>query len=250
MKQKRFICCQTVTSMLMSEKLYKFNIPEAPVECFVLVIDLEGSTNFFSHFGAHQHIHKYLNHFIQALNGIFGVEHEFWTDEEEQYEQIPQPDYWKFLGDGFLFIWKRDGIEDLEILSLLNRLRTWRRNFSKFNAIVRKDNVPVPSDVMPSNIRVGISSGLLRRIKYHGVEKYEWVGKDINLATRLQSFCKELGIIAHGLNIDNETLKIWGWTHVTASNIRGIGNVGVAVDPVEFKRLPKKIRDSLFRDAD
>jgi class 3 adenylate cyclase len=231
----------------MSQKLFTFNAPEDVGECMVMVIDLQDSTKFFASFGGHKNIHKYLNHFIRSLNGIFGLEQEFWAFDDKDYDPITQPDYWKFLGDGFLLIWRRNRIEDKEILALLNRLRLWRQDFNGFNDYARRKDVSVPLDQLPTGFRVGISFGQLKRIKYSRVDKYEWVGRDINLATRLQSFCKGLNFLTQGLDIDHELLEDYGWINVTAKKIRGIGDVDVAVDPEEFNRLSVVLKKRHFK---
>src|SRR5258708_32829117 len=76
----------------------------------------------------------------------------------------------------------------------------------------------------------------------------EYVGSCINLASRLQNYCPELGLIASArLELPKSELDDSGYMIVSAKKIRGFQTEKVIVDLEEYQKLPKSIRTELFK---
>lgn len=77
----------------------------------------------------------------------------------------------------------------------------------------------------------------------------EYIGFCINLASRLQKYCADLGfILSARLGLPDEFVAKEGYTRVVATKIRGFPEEIVIVDKGEYEALPEDLRASLFRD--
>jgi len=215
---------------------------------FVLVYDLEGFSRFFNQPDVQDYVPKFINRVQEAIGiALFGGS-PYWEPEGEIYEPLLAPIHEKFLGDGALFVWtppkgEKTFSEDFAV-RICNRL--WNvKNF--FPQILRKCADDVPVLELPQRIRFGVARGTVYELTRTRSNKKEYIGFCINLASRLQKYCPDLGFIASArIGLPEATLEKHGYTRVVASKLRGFPKEIVIVDKKEFERLDEAVRSELF----
>jgi hypothetical protein len=223
-----------------------------PEQAIVLMFDLEGFSKFFSQPDVDTYVPKYLNNVLEALDIVINGGEAYYIDSEEDdlkkdnYPPLPKPIHTKFLGDGMLYIWKYHDFEKKEITALLNRLWNLKINFANVN---KKTSEDVPVIDIPQRIRFGISAGSVYKLTYNSSKKEEFIGYSINLASRLQSYCRELGFVASArLNAPHKTLSDSKYKRVIATQIKGFPREIVIVDEEEYNSLSYNLRIELFEE--
>ncbi len=209
---------------------------------------------------------SYLNHIFAALNICFhggdvkdwdpywltNSEKKSWQIDSDQngnrYHGFAEPNHFKFQGDGALYVWETPTSRSTV---LIERLLGLRINFSK---IMDKwlEKTQLPFDVfkaLPANIRFGLSAGTLTKLAYwnnpdntaSAKEYLEYVGYDVNLAARLQGYCKRednnngIGFIASDrISISPEDIRKNGLRKVTAVSLKGCSHEDVLVVESEY----------------
>ena len=156
------------------------------------------------------------------------------------------------MGDGALYIiLPPAGTREFSVsclTGLANNLWNLKRSFSEV-VLKALDDVPVAE--LPRRIRFGLSRGPVYELKKPGTRNSEYIGFSINLASRLQNYCPDLGFIASArLMIPNNHLERNGYTKVIATNLRGFSNEVVIVDRNEYEGLDDNSRNSLFADPE
>jgi class 3 adenylate cyclase len=242
------------TKKTFSKKLVFTDRAGVAMDSFVLVFDLEGFSNFFSQPDIQEYISRYLNRIFDAVSRcIYGGEH-YWMDKNK-YGAMPSfrgPTHIKFLGDGALYIWtfktgERDSIKN-DILYFINRCWNMKDNFKK---IADKCSEDVPVVDLPKRIRFGFASGSVNKLIYTHSKETEYVGYCINLASRLQSYCRSLGFIASArISFPVKDLKKHRYKKVVAKKLLGFPKEVVIVDSVEYKNLPPETKEDLFEEID
>lgn len=145
-----------------------------------------------------------------------------------------------------LYIWKYSDFEKKDITQLLNRLWNLKINFDNVNS---KSSEDVPVVDIPQRIRFGISAGSVYKLTYTASKKEEFIGYSINLASRLQNYCGELGFIASArLNAPHKTLSDAKYKRVIATKIKGFPREIVIVDEGEYNSLNGEIKSELFAE--
>jgi len=229
---------------------------------FVMVFDLEGFTQFVNQRDVDDyHITEYLNGVFKSIDVCLLGGIPFWAKYEEkmwlpfsQVERYSKPTHVKFLGDGALYLWTRPFTNSdfkLEfILLLMNRLATLREDFKK---VVRLCSDEIQAFNVPERIRFGFARGTVYELSGQRLaekSQKEYVGSCVNLASRLQNYCPQLGFIASArLAIPNSDLDEHGYMIVSAKKIRGFQQEKVIVIREEYKSLPKKTKTELFIDV-
>jgi len=225
-----------------------------PEQAIVLIFDLEGFSKFFSQPDVHDYVPKYLNTVLNVMDIIInGGEVSYMDFSNEEIEKkknilkaLPKPIHTKFLGDGMLYIWKYHDFEKKDLTQLLNRLFNLKINFQKVNA---KSSEEVPVIDIPQRIRFGISAGSVYKLTYTSSRKEEYISYSINLASRLQIYCRELGFVASArLNAPLENLSASKYKKVIATQLKGFPSEIVIVDENEYLMLSQQIKDSLFEE--
>ncbi len=150
------------------------------------IFDLEGFTNFCKQIDPHLAVPEYLNDFLKWIFKEIRVE--FIQDEyNEGYEMWSDlPFLSKYLGDGILFLWDTDSMDDTEILNVVVSLYEVCEKYTT-------DFLPEISDKIispPTKLRCGIARGAI----YSVGNGNDYVGACINMSARLQklhslSFC-------------------------------------------------------------
>jgi class 3 adenylate cyclase len=226
---------------------------------FVMVFDLEGFTQFMNQPGVDDyHITEYLNVVFKSIDVCLLGGTPFWAEYDEkrwvpfsEVERYSKPAHVKFLGDGALYLWMRPfNNSDFEldfILFLMNRLATLKTDFAD---VIEQCPEEIQAFNLPERIRFGFARGTIYELSPQPslVEsKNEYVGSCINLASRLQNYCPQLGFIASAqLAIPKSVLDEHGYMIVSARKIRGFQAEKVIVIRDEYESLDQKVRTELF----
>ena len=228
--------------ILKKKKLETFNedilglgeigIKSRPINALSVLFDLEGFTNFCNQIDPQLALPEFLSEFLKWLFGQIkkNVVHKTHPEGYEMYTELPLLS--KFMGDGILFLWDVEKLNDLEIhniIVLMNNICVeYKTEF--FNDIVNKIITP------PKKLRCGIARGTI----YSVGNGNDFVGPCINMSARLQklnslSFC----FSRRGLNpschpwLDKNAI-------VRKTEIRGIGTEElVCILKHEFDALPE-----------
>ncbi len=219
-----------------------------PKQAIVVVFDLEGFSKFFSQPDVQDYVPKYINIVLDAVNiCLNGGEAYYALDKDgkpDKLTALPKVIHSKFLGDGALYIWEYNNFNDFNRVQLINRLWNLKRFF---HLVVNKATDEIPILDIPKKIRFGISAGTVYKLTYLNSNKEEYIGYSINLASRLQSYCAQVGLIISGrMNIKTSKLEENSYKKVVAKNIKGFPQEIVIVDKSDFDDLDLEIMNSLF----
>ncbi len=212
-----------------------------------LIFDLEGFSKFFGHPDVHEYVPTYLNIITKAVeNCLFGGT--LPGDGQAMNPLKIVPVHKKFLGDGMLYVWTppsdTDRFPPNSIIVLVNRLWNLKNNFGKVNKSCA-DTVPIYE--LPSRIRFGLARGTVYELSAVGSKEREYIGYCINLASRLQNYCPQLGFIASArLEIPESVLKENNYIRTVANKIKGFPKEIVVVDKKEYADLDDEVRSELF----
>lgn len=222
-------------------------------EAVVVAFDLEGFSQFFTQQDVQLHAPDFLNVVLDAFHAIFRPGRPYWIREgvevENPIQNLPEPTFVKFMGDGGLYIWiapNEDEPIDAQFQAyLMNFVWLFKRSFPR---VVERARKVVPLVTLPERIRFGITRGAVYGLKRPGqLEPVDYIGFTINLAARLQSYCRELGFVASArVRIDPALAEQYDWQRVTATKLRGFQPEIVYVDKHEYEALDEKIKTSLF----
>lgn len=230
------------------------SIASHPKHAIVLIYDLGGFSKFFNQPDVQDYVPKFINKVSNAMNIIFSGGKRPWEPSGKpstgiySIEPLQSPIHEKFLGDGALYLWTppkgKKNFSDIFILNLCNRL--W--NLKKFFGNILKDcSNDIPVLELPDKIRFGLTRGTIYELSQYKSAKREYIGFCINLASRLQKYCPELGFIASArIGLSESTLKEHLYIKVIATKIKGFPKEIVIVDKDEFKNLDEKIKEELF----
>ena len=151
------------------------------------------------------------------------------------------------MGDGAMYLWaaeKSEAFTENFIYLLCNRL--WNLK-TEFNEVVKKSHDQVPVTDVPRRIRFGLARGTIYELKRRNSQQREYIGFCINLASRLQKYCPDLGFIASArIGIPESKLKENGYIKVVAKQIKGFPREIVIVDSDEFENLNSDIKSQYF----
>lgn len=217
-----------------------------------LVFDLEGFSKFFNQPDVQDYVPSYLNHVFRAVSCCINGGEIFWAQGEEKKSleplKLPAPSQ-KFLGDGALYVWLQPKGQELNVASiraLANRLWNLKQAFGKVNKCCH-DEVPVAD--LPPRIRFGLARGTIFELAGEKRGTVEHIGFCINLASRLQKYCPQLGFIASArLGLEAGMLDKHGYKKVIAKAIRGFPKEVVIVDKNEYDSLDEAVRVGLFEE--
>jgi len=107
----------------------------------------------------------------------------------------------------------------------------------------------VPVLEVPRKVRFGLARGSVYELRTQDATACEYIGFSINLASRLQKYCPELGFIASArLIFSDSEIARHGFMKVVATQLRGFTDEIVVIDRVEYEALPDDIRNRLFKE--
>jgi hypothetical protein len=181
-----------------------------------IMFDLEGFTTFCKQIDPQLAVPEYLSEFLKWI--FKRIKEELIEKKHlEGYEfYAPFPFLSKFLGDGILFLWDTENMEEVEIanivISMLNICEEYRLKFYPdiSNRIVDA----------PKKLRCGIARGAI----YSVGNGEDFVGPCINMSARLQKL-STLGFCFSRRGINPKVMsEVFENKFITKKvNIRGIG---------------------------
>lgn len=166
--------------------LGRIGIKSKQVNALSVIFDLEGFTNFCKQIDPQLAVPEYLSEFLKWLFTQVRKEliEESYPEGYKLYSEFPFLS--KYLGDGVLFLWETEELDDIAILNIVISMKNICRNYTTdfFKKISKKIISP------PTKLRCGISRGAI----YSVGNGNDFVGPCINMAARLQklnslSFC-------------------------------------------------------------
>jgi class 3 adenylate cyclase len=221
-----------------------------PKNAVALLYDLEGFSRFFNQPDVQDYIPAFLNLVSAAIGvNLFGGD-AYWAHNATIDPLKIEVAHEKFMGDGALYILLPPaGASDFPagtLQHLCNRL--WTLN-SRFDAVVQRALELVPVVEVPSKVRFGLSRGSVYELQTPGAAASEYIGFSINLASRLQKYCPELGFVASArLMLQDREITKHGFMKVVATQLRGFPDEIVVIDRVEYEALPDETRKRLFKE--
>jgi class 3 adenylate cyclase len=222
-----------------------------PKNSIALMYDLEGFSKFFNQPDVQHYVPAFLNTVSRAVDVCLYGGKTFWKDPNENFAPLSLViAHEKFMGDGALYIMlPKKGESDFSteaLRALCNRLWNLKNQFS---GVVKSALDDVPVFEVPQRIRFGVSRGSVYELQKPNTSTREFIGFCINQASRLQSYCPDLGFVASArLMIPDKTLKEHGYRKVVAKKIKGFPNEVVIVDNGEFEGLSSEVRADLFSE--
>lgn len=221
-----------------------------PEKALIMLFDLEGFSKFFNQPDVNDYVPKYLNVIFDAVNLCIEGGDAYWrlkSLRKNPYEPLPKPIHTKYLGDGAMYIWRYSDLKKDEIIYLINRLWILANNFDKIN--LRATEL-VPVFDTPKRIRFGITAGSVYKLTYPNSDSEEYIGYCINLASRLQSYCREIGfIVSARLDVSNDLLREFDYKKVVAVQIKGFPHEIVIVDRNDYDNLDAVAKNTLFKQS-
>lgn len=214
-----------------------------------MICDVEGFSRFFNQPDVNGYVAKYLNHVLEAVDVCICGGSPYWLEDAQEYEPLMlQPSHVKFLGDGVMLIWTPDAKNQDFSLCFLNKLcnRLWHLK-NNFNRVLSRCADTVPVFDLPPKIRFGLARGTVYKLQQRHSTRTEYIGFCINLASRLQKYCPQLGFIASArLSLPASMLEDSCYVKVVAKKIPGFSSEIVIVDKDEFERLDQATKADLF----
>lgn len=219
-----------------------------PEQAIVMIFDLEGFSQFFSQPDVQEYVPQFLNIVLEAIDISINGGHRYWMPEglnaKPSVTPLPAHIHSKFLGDGALFIWRYKDFNATQLASLINRLFNLKYHFPK---IVKSASEKIPVIDIPQKIRFGVTAGSVYKLTYDNSSKEEFIGYCINLASRLQNYCKDIGfIVSARVNIDSSTLEANKYLKKVAKNIKGFPKEYVIIDKSDYNSLSEELQNDLF----
>ncbi|HJR05745.1 MAG TPA: hypothetical protein VJ842_00505 [Pyrinomonadaceae bacterium] len=219
-----------------------------PKNGLALIYDLEGFSKFYNQPDVQDYVPKYFNEVSQAMSTLIYGGNAYWKPRTKEVPPLSiTPIHEKFLGDGALYLWtdsKNETINPSFVVALCNRL--WNLK-TYFGEVVKKCHEFVPVVDIPPRIRFGLARGTIYELRRKSTKHKEYIGFCINLASRLQKYCPELGFIASArIGLPETVLKNSGYIKVVAKEIKGFSREIVIVDSDEYEALSSDIKSVFF----
>jgi class 3 adenylate cyclase len=221
-----------------------------PKNAVALLYDLEGFSRFFVQPDAQDYVPTFLNLVSEAIGvNLFGGK-AYWAHNATIDPLKLEVAHEKFTGDGALYILlPPDGSSDFPpgtLQHLCNRVWTLK---NRFEVVVNRALEVVPVVEVPRKIRFGLSRGSVYELQTQGTTASEYMGFSINLASRLQKYCPELGFIASArLMLADREIAKHGFMKIVATQLRGFADEIVVIDRLEYEALSDEIRNRLFKN--
>jgi class 3 adenylate cyclase len=216
-----------------------------PRHGFVVVYDLEGFSRFFNQPDVQYYVPGFINHVSAAISACLYGGEAYWISQ--QHGALIPPIQEKYLGDGAMYIWlntKEKPIDEPFVHRVCNRL--WNLK-SGFEQVLKAASDFLPVVDIPRRIRFGLARGTIYELTRQNSAEREYIGFCINLATRLQKYCPELGFIASArIGLPQATLEEFGYVKVIATQLKGFTPEVVFVDKSEWEALGPSSREKLF----
>ncbi len=212
--------------------LGKIETKSSQLNALSVMFDLEGFTNFCKQIDPQLAVPEYLSEFLKWIFAEIKKELIESTYDEGFSMWCDLPFLSKYLGDGILFIWDTESMDDTEIQNVVVSMYEICKKYTK-------EFLPrIASDIIspPTRLRCGIARGII----YSVGDGNDFVGPCINMSARLQklhtlTFC----FSRRGISIENMGESYKKLFVVKKVDIRGIGNEElVCVLKSEYEKLP------------
>lgn len=213
-----------------------------------MIYDLEGFSKFFNQPDAQNYVPKVINEVSQAVSMcIFGGT-PYWQKEKKTIASLGRtPVHEKFLGDGAMYLWAETSSQPLDsdfVQYLCNRL--WNLK-TRFRFVIQKFHDVAPVMEVPQRIRFGLAMGTIYELRRKNSAQKEYIGFPINLASRLQKYCPDLGFIASArIGLSESVIAKNGYVRVVAKQIKGFPSEIVTIDKGEYEKLSDEIKGLYF----
>lgn len=227
--------------------LGKIGTKSTQVNALSVLFDLEGFTIFCKQIDPQLAVPEYLSEFLKWLFDQVRKELIYKTYPEGYYTYAQFPLLSKFMGDGILFIWDTDALDETEIMNIVwSMFEICKKYKSDFFKKICKKIVGAPSA-----LRCGIARGAI----YSVGNGNDFVGPCINMSARLQKLNSlTFAFSRRGLNPEVEDSsnlspemesRSYSQLFVTKkSDIRGIGSEElVCILKSEFEKLSKEDKE-------
>lgn len=209
------------------------------INAISVLFDLEGFTDFCKQIDPHLAVPEYLSEFLKWLFEQVRKEliENTYPEGYDTYSELPF--LAKFMGDGILFLWNTDNLDDSQIMNIVFSMYEICRKYKSafYKNITKKIVSP------PSKLRCGIARGAIYSIGNGN----DFVGPCINMSARLQKL-NSLTFAFSRRGLNPEINKSYAPHFVTKlSDIRGIGsNELVCILKNEFDKLDKLNKDKFI----
>lgn len=211
--------------------LGKIETKSSQINALSVMFDLEGFTNFCKQIDPQLAVPEYLNKFLKWIFSETKKELIEKTYDEGYTTWCDLPFLSKYLGDGILFLWDTENMDDIEIQNVVvSMYEICKKYTSEFLPSITSDIISPPT-----KLRCGIARGTI----YSVGNGDDFVGPCINMSARLQklhtlSFC----FSRRGITLENIAEEYKPLFAVKKVDIRGIGNEElVCVLKNEFEKL-------------
>jgi class 3 adenylate cyclase len=226
-------------------------------EAIVLWFDLEGFSRFFTQPDVHLYAPQYLNVIFSSVQDLFGAKAPAWCKgpgaaSPSKGLGIREPDFAKFMGDGGFYLWlasaENEPIPHHFKTALIDCLLQLR---SSFDFITERAADAVPLPALPGQNRFGVTRGTVYGLYVDGSsEPVDYIGFAINLAARLQSYARDIGLVASArLGLKQDEVRQARLKKVRATKLKGFDSEWVLVDENDYTSLSAEVREGLFSEA-
>lgn len=227
-----------------------------PISSIATIFDFQGFTDFITHLNQVQRVPQVLQFAFAIVAEQFGLGdvEQILSTKEFRFPLLDRdPIHVKFLGDGLLIIWTAEDSKQLSRMfaELLTVASMIKREFpARMAALEGGTGWSHRID----HIRFGIAAGDVYQLSYGGdVRENEFVGVPINLAARLQAYCRELGLVASLSSpseadiVNEEDIAEEGFMFARAKALKGFKSPEpVIVEHRAYWGLDPEVRERLF----
>lgn len=213
--------------------LGKIENKSVPLNALSVIFDLEGFTNFCKQIDPHLAVPEYLSEFLKWIFEEIKIEliEAEYEDGFSTWAELPFLS--KYLGDGLLFIWNTESMDDIEIQNIVISMYEICKKYTSNFLPKISENIISP----PSRLRCGIARGII----YSVGNGDDFVGPCINMSARLQklhslTFC----FSRRGINPKEMSDMYKNIFLIKKVDIRGIGSEElVCILKEEYDKLEK-----------
>jgi class 3 adenylate cyclase len=223
-------------------------------DAIVMIADLTGYSKCCEQYDSEDALDNFVDYvYDECLEIVIKGGSPWWTIVEQKYDPMPDPVLTRELGDGVLYVWRIKQWARDRMIDLPNRLWEFSHQFEK---ISRKYSNGLPGLRFPMKIRFGLSAGNIRwrkpnksRLRTRDSGIMECRGRVINLASKLQSYCRDLGFIASArLKIHRRVWEDNKYILLHATRLPGVDSEAVYVHEGDYVRLSPLSKKRYFVD--
>lgn len=214
------------------------------VEAVAAVFDLSGFTKFCNQRDPQLYVPKFMNEFLNWLFNAVKVKMVAMKHENGRLLWSELPFFAKFMGDGVIFLWDTQRLNEVYLCNILVSLRNTCLEYSRIFRV----NLKGKFKSVPSKMRCGVARGTVYSI---GNGK-DFIGPCINLASRLISYSNLMFSFSPiGFELKDGMVKETRDNYITkCAYIRGMGQEEeiICINKKDFDKLSDKEK-KVFKDV-